>query len=155
MKKYIYLDIDGVLCLGSEIHPKMTEWGYVYRFNQKAVKALNQILEKTDADIIISSDWKDNFSLQSLQEIFKWQGVIKSPIGVTTSEPFKTMQLLEEYRAKEIMHHVEEHKPLHWVAIDDLDLSLWINKNHFVLTPRFMEGIKQSGKKEEILSKLT
>lgn len=155
MKKFIYLDIDGVLCLGSEIHPKLTQWGYVHRFNAKAVKMFNEVLEKTSADIIISSDWKDNYSLKDLQEIFTWQKVIKTPIAVVPALKFKTVQLLEENRAAEILSHVEEHKPVYWIAVDDLDLKYWISNAHFVHTARFMEGIKQTGKKEEMIAKLT
>jgi len=154
MKKFIYLDIDGVLCLGSEIHPKLTEWGYVYRFNPKAVKILNEILQITDAEIIISSDWKLFYTLDNLKEIFKWQKVIKEPIDVTPSVPYSAMQLLEENRAKEILEHYDIHKPGSWIAIDDLNLGSWISEKHFVLTPRFMEGIKQTGKKDEIINKL-
>lgn len=155
MKKYIYLDIDGVLCLGSEIHPKLTKWGYTHRFNTKAVKVLNEILEKTDAEIIISSDWKDHYSLTDLQEIFEWQKVIKVPIGLTESLKYKTMQLLEEFRAKEILTHAEESKPEKWVAVDDLDLSYWITPAHFTICTRWYEGIKQSGVKEKIIAKLS
>lgn len=154
MKRFIYLDIDGVLCLGSEIHPKLTEWGYVYRFNAKAVKVFNEILKTTGADIIISSDWKYHYTLDNLQEIFKWQKVIKGPFDVTPTIPYSSTQLLEENRAKEILEHVNIHKPWFWVAIDDLNLKTWIPDRHFVLTPRFMEGIKQTGKKNEIINKL-
>jgi len=155
MKKFIYLDLDGVLSLGSEIHPKLTEWGYVHRFNAKAVQMFNEVLEVTNADIIISSDWKQHYSLESLQGIFKWQKVIKVPIDITPSLKFTSMQLLEENRAKEILEHVDKFKPGFWVAIDDLDLRTWINDKHFVLCPRFMEGIKQTGKMNEIINKLT
>jgi len=155
MKKFIYLDIDGVLCLGSEIHPKLTEWGYVHRFNARAVQMFNEILEVTDADIIISSDWKHHYSLENLQEIFKWQKVIKIPMDITSSIKFSSTQLLEENRAKEILEHVNKIKPGFWVAIDDLDLRSWISDKHFVHTPRFMEGIKQTGKVNEIINKLT
>jgi hypothetical protein len=55
----------------------------------------------------------------------------------------------------EILEHVDVHKPTFWVAIDDLDLKYWINNNHFVHTPLWMEGIKQTGKKQEIINKLT
>ncbi|HOH61220.1 MAG TPA: HAD domain-containing protein [Bacilli bacterium] len=155
MKKYIYLDLDGVLCLGSEIHPKLTQWGYVHRFNAKAVKVFNEILEKTEAEIIISSDWKDHYTLEDFKGIFEWQKVIKHPIDITKSLPNKTINLLEEQRAMEILEHVDVHKPTFWVAIDDLDLKYWINNNHFVHTPLWMEGIKQTGKKQEIINKLT
>jgi len=155
MKKFIYLDIDGVLCLRSEIHPKLTQWGYVHRFNHRAVQMLNEILEKTEADIIISSDWKYHYSLEDFQGIFEWQKVIKGPIDITPSVSKRVIELLEEDRAKEILEHVDIHKPGRWVAIDDLDLKYWIPEKHFVLTPRFMEGIKQTGKKQEIINKLT
>lgn len=155
MKKYIYLDIDGVLSLGSEIHPKLTKWGYVHRFNSKAVKILNEILKETDAEIIITSDWKDNYSLKDLQEIFlEFANIIKAPIDITGSYPYKTSQLLEEIRAKEIINHVNKLKPYYWVAIDDLNLAAWISERHFIYTPLFMEGIKQTGKRGEIIRKL-
>lgn len=154
MKNFLYLDIDGVLCLGSEIHPKLTQWGYVHRFNAKAVKILNHILEKTQADIIISSDWKNHYSLKDLQEIFEWQKVIKNPIDITPTVPYSNIFLLEQNRAKEILEHLDIHKPGHWVVVDDLDLSTWISDRHFVICTRFMEGIKQTGKKEEIIEKL-
>jgi hypothetical protein len=64
------------------------------------------------------------------------------------------MQLLEKFRAEEILEHVNRFKPYSWVAIDDLDLSLWIPANHFVICTRFYEGIKQSGKSIEIINKL-
>ena len=155
MKKFIYLDIDGVLSLGSEIHPKLTKWGYVHRVNKKAVKVLNLILDETDADIIISSDWKDNYTFKDLQEIFiEFMGIKKTPIDTTSSSKGVTMQLLEKFRAQEILEHVDRIKPYNWVAIDDLDLSMWIAPKHFVICTRFYEGIKQTGKKEEIIRKL-
>jgi diketogulonate reductase-like aldo/keto reductase len=65
------------------------------------------------------------------------------------------MQLLEKNRAKEILNHVDKMKPNFWVAIDDLNLIKWISEKHFVHTSRFMEGIKQTGKAQEIINKLT
>jgi hypothetical protein len=153
--KILYTDIDYVLSLGSELHPKMTKWGYVHRFNKKAVQIYNEILEKTGAEIIISSDWKNHFSLQQLQEIFiDYAGIIKAPIDVTPTIPGIILKKLEEWRAKEIMESVLNYKPDAWVAIDDLNLKPWIPENYFVHLPRFMEGIKQSSKKEEIINKL-
>ena len=70
-------------------------------FNTKAVKVLNEILEKTDADIIVSSDWRNNFTLEQLGEIFEWQGVIKKPIGVTPDVKFTSTLSLERDRAQE------------------------------------------------------
>jgi hypothetical protein len=156
MRKFIYLDIDGVLSLGSEIHPKLTKWGYVHRFNAKAVSILNEILDVTNAEIVISSDWKLHYKLEDLKEIFtEFAHIKKAPMDITPSVKFSNMQLLEENRAKEILEHVDKIKPYFWVAIDDLDLRNWIPDRHMVLCDRFMEGIKQTGKKKEIINKLT
>jgi hypothetical protein len=40
-----------------------------------------------------------------------------------------------------------------WVSVDDLDMSLFLGDN-FVLTPKENEGIKQSGIREKLISKL-
>jgi hypothetical protein len=112
MIKYLYTDIDYVLSLSSEMNKKMTKWGWLSQFNVKAVKVYNEILEKTGAEIIISSDWKHHFSLEDLQEIFtEFAGIIKTPIDTTPYIPGATMQTLEEFRAKEILAHVEQYKP--------------------------------------------
>jgi hypothetical protein len=153
--KIIYTDIDGVLCLSSEEYPRRTEWGYVWPFNQKAVEVFNKILEQTGADIVISSDWKHHYTLGTLRDIFTVLARIQcDPVGTTPYIPGGTLQNLNEFRAKEILMHVEEHKPEKWVAIDDLDLSEWISKDHFVHLPKHREGIKQTGKAQKIINLL-
>jgi HAD domain in Swiss Army Knife RNA repair proteins len=155
MKKYLYTDIDYVLSLGSEINAKYTKWGSIHRFNPGAVKVLNEILKITNADIIVSSDWKNHFSLKQLQEIFiEWAKIIKAPIDVTPDTSRITLERFDEFRATEILTHVKINKPDSWVAIDDINLSSWISEEHFVHLLRFMEGIKQSGKRDEIIKKL-
>lgn len=153
--KILYTDIDYVLSLASEMGKKMTKWGWVSPFNSKAVKVYNEILEKTGAEIVISSDWKHHWTLEDLQQIFtEFAGIIKAPIDTTPYIPGATLQQLEEFRAKEILQHVEKRNPDAWVAIDDLDLSKWIDSLHFVHLPRMNEGIKQSGKAKEVIEKL-
>ena len=153
--KFIYTDIDGVLALGNEYNRKMTKWGYIYKFNKKAVKIYNEILETCDAWPIISSDWRIHYSLEQLQEIFtEWAGICREPVGVIPHFKEATLQRLEEFRAKEILEHVEKYKPEAWVAIDDLDMTKWLGDEHFVLLPKWSEGIKQTGKKKKIIDRL-
>jgi hypothetical protein len=152
--KILYTDIDFVLSLGSEMYSTQTKWGNVFRFNEKAVSVYNKILLRTGASIVVTSDWKNDFTFKQLQEMFEWNGVCRTPVDVTPNIPGRTLQKLEEWRAKEILQHVEEHKPSAWVAIDDLNLSKWISEDHFVYLPRFMEGIKQSGKAQKVIEKL-
>lgn len=173
--KVIFLDNDGVMCLSTEWGgriKKIKKWklnnpdseGYVNdpqipahikmdNFNSKAVKVLNEILELTDAEIVVSSDWKLHCTLEQLQDMFKEYGVIKSPIDVTPNVVLKNLQDLESNRVTEITNWLNNHPEVtHWVAIDDLDLSKLPN---FVHTKKMKEGIKQSGIKEKIIKFLS
>jgi hypothetical protein len=169
--KIMFLDHDGVICLSSE-------WGSRFknkegldstfdRFNKKAINVLNEIIEVTDCDIVISSDWKYHGTLEQMQELYKLRGIVKSPIAYTTmslpntSHFFNRNTDLEETRSLEILEYLKEHPEVtNWVAVDDMDLSerygpisgnyLWGLKN-FVRTPKSNEGIKQSGIKEKII----
>ena len=74
----IFLDHDGVICLSNNWGGRTKKWSK-YRsenpesssdkrdapvdvrfddFDEKAVRILNQILEETGAEIVVSSDWK-------------------------------------------------------------------------------------------------
>ena len=169
--KVIFLDNDGVMCLSTEWggrDKKIKKWklanpgdpGYVNdrkipahikmdNFNSKAVKVLNDILAATDAEIVVSSDWKLHCTLEQLQDMFIKYGVSKAPIATTPNHVLKSMDELESTRVGEITEWLSSHPDVDkWVAIDDLDLSAL---ECFVHTKRMKEGIKQSGIKEQIL----
>lgn len=172
--KVIFLDNDGVVCLS-------TEWGRRYNrkfeglaqildpLNKKAIEVLNEIIRETDAEIVVSSDWKYHASLEQLGEWYEKHGLIKRPIDTTSKEnteapedfPWHRSVDLEQTRYLEITKWLREHPEVtHWVAIDDMDLGerfgeisgnfIWGLKN-FVQTPRSNEGIKQSGVKQKVL----
>jgi len=170
--KVIFLDNDGVMCLSTEWggrEKKIKKWTilnpesylndksippYVRMdsFNSKAVKVLNEILELTGAEIVVSSDWKLHCTLGQLQEMFLKYGVIKAPIDTTPNHILKSMDEIESTRVAEISEWLDSHPEAEkWVAIDDLDLSAL---KSFVHTKRMKEGIKQCGIKEQILKKL-
>ena len=151
MKKFIYLDIDGVLNIGYYNQKVNTKFGWMEMWDKKAVEIFNDIITQANAEIIVSSDWKLHFDIDTLVEIFEFQGINKSPIDITPDNQGRILEKLEEDRAAEILQHVEEYKPDFWVAIDDLDLSPYIDDEHFIHLPRWMEGIKQSSKKEKII----
>ena len=172
--KVIFLDNDGVVCLS-------TEWGRRYNrkfeglaqildpLNKKAIEVLNEIIRETDAEIVVSSDWKYHASLEQLGEWYEKHGLIKRPIDTTSKEnteapedfPWHRSVDLEQTRYLEITKWLREHPEVtHWVAIDDMDLGerfgeisgnfIWGLKN-FVQTPRSNEGNKQSGVKQKVL----
>lgn len=195
--KIIFLDNDGVICLSSNWgsrHKKQKEWGnrklsmtnrevpVEYRFDnfdRKAIKILNEILEQTGAEIVVSSDWRFHANLEELGEYYTAQGIIKKPIATTDMfkdifpsewSSFRFSAELELERSMEINNWLENHKEVtHWVAIDDLNMSIdflgdrFASKDgsdskpgltNFVHTPRSYEGIKQSGIKQKVLKYL-
>jgi len=150
--KIIFLDIDGVILpfSGSKHNSALgpNKWG-VEGFCQKAVKILNEVLLETDADIVISSDWRHQHPLFEMREIFEANGIIKLPIAYTIRSKTYTAMNLEGGRVDEINEYVDRHRLRHWVSIDDLDM--------FDLFPNFVhckhpnQGIKEIGLKEKII----
>lgn len=159
-KQHIFLDIDGVLATTHQYYTNKKKWHDMYdcyRFDEKCVKVFNEILSKTDVCIILSSDWKLRYNIEIMNEIFKWNSVNAVVSDVTDNLwgiKFKNISQLRDCRADEILKYVNEHHIENWLAIDDLDLSPWIEEHHFIRTPRENEGIKQSGIKDKILNKL-
>ena len=186
--KVIFLDHDGVICLADNWGGRSKKWARYrsanpessknmgeapveYRFDdfdKKAVKVLNEILEETGAEIVVSSDWKRWATVEEMGQYYEQQGIIKKPIGFTSSISYDNYQDfpwhrqydLEQTRSLEIAEYLTAFKSiLKWVAIDDLDMSMRKNDdgeyrwglNNFVWTPKRNEGIKQSGVKEKII----
>ena len=162
--KILFLDHDGVICLASD-------WGSRFknkegldsifdRFDPKAIKVLNQIIEETDCEIVISSDWRFYSTLDEMQELYRIRGIKKIPIDYTPDFS-SNLGKGAESRSWEILAWLKEHSEVtHWVAVDDLDMSehygpisgnLNFGFKNFVLTPRSKEGIKQCGIKEKII----
>lgn len=192
--KAIFLDNDGVICLAGNWgtrYKKQDAWGgrklsmtsrempVEYRFDnfdKDAIKILNEIIEETGAEIIVSSDWRLHANLEELGEYYLAQGISKAPIATTEQfqyifpEKWSVLRFraeLELERSMEIQNYLEKHPEItHWVAIDDLDMSIKFLGDHFaaadgsdskpglknfVHTPRSREGIKQSGIKDKVL----
>jgi hypothetical protein len=188
--KVIFLDHDGVICLATEWggrHKKQREHGRKLsqsieslpvearfdNFNKKAIEILNEILEETNAEIVVSSDWKRWASVEEMGEYYESQGIKKKPIAFTKKvmdceipENFvwSPRLELEQERSLEINQFLKDHSNItHWVAIDDLNMGIphkhesWGDMEmdwgltNFVLTPKSREGIKQSGIKEKVL----
>ena len=188
--KVIFLDHDGVICLATEFGGRFKKQTEAKRklsqsieslpvdarfdnFNKKAIVILNEILEETNAEIVVSSDWKRWASVEEMGEYYESQGIKKKPIGFTK----KVMECeipenfvwspkweLEQERSIEINQYLKDNPQItHWVSVDDLNMGIpqthdsWGDMEmdwgltNFVLTPRSREGIKQSGIKEKIL----
>lgn len=159
MKSIIFLDIDGVLTTEREYgKPRRKFWDKYdeakqlripYPFNSGCVKILNEILKETDAEIVLTSDWKFHFGLKELDQIFKFNKVIKSPMNITKND-LSSLSNLDVNRGNQISIYIEDHKVNNYVIIDDLNLENYTVKDKFVKTNN-KEGLKQCGIKEKIL----
>jgi hypothetical protein len=198
--KILFLDNDSVICLSNNWGGRSKKWAK-YRsanpessrekkdapvfvrfddFDKKAIKILNEIIEETGCDIVVSSDWRLHATLEELGDYYISQGIIKRPIAVTDifrdlfPKEWSVLRFpadLELERSMEINHWLENHPEVtNWVAVDDLNMSMEFlgdrfsskdgfdkkpGLSNFVLTPKSSEGIKQSGIKEKIIKFLT
>ncbi len=156
-KPILFLDIDDVIALSLQYNSKKKNVYGVYNFDNGCVKILNEILDATNADIILSSDWKNHFDINTMNNIMSFN-CVKTDIVHYTPDlwgiKYNDLKQLEECRANEILLCVKELNIENYVAIDDLNLSKWIDDEHFVLCGRSYEGIKQIGIKEKIINKL-
>ncbi len=76
----IFLDIDGVL-----VHLTYNPSGRKLRqdFDPECIAVLNQLVKKTEAQIVISSTWRHHHPLAELRDMFEEAGVIGEIIGST------------------------------------------------------------------------
>jgi hypothetical protein len=182
--KVIFLDNDGVICLsnnwGSRFKKRKKakllnteiQLPVEYRFDnfdKKCVKVLNSIIEKTGAEIVVSSDWKLHANLEEIGDYYASQGISKKPIALTqnlrdfdeqSSSLYAWKGWLERARTLEINKFLEENPQIEkWVAVDDLPMGKdYLGEGgleNFVICKRSNEGIKQLGLDEKIISYLS
>jgi len=189
--KVLFLDNDGVICLSNNWGGRSKKWSKYKKlnpdavsdttapvevrfddFDKKSVKVLNEVLEETGAEIVVSSDWRLHATLEELGEYYLSKGILKAPIAFTKRyigcdkpdefEWFRST-MYEQQRCIEVRQYLIDHPEItHWACIDDLSLGekdsygferKW-GLSNFVHTPKMNEGIKQSGVKEKLLEYL-
>lgn len=184
--KVIFLDHDGVICLSNNFGSrfkknKVIKGGYLNMdnlpienrfddFDKKAIKVLNRIIEKTDCEIVVTSDWRNWATVEEMGVYYEQQGIIKKPLDFTpfindvdVPEDFKWDKNfdLEQERCLEIHNWIENHDVEKWVCLDDLHLGKTVinptatsDKNwgldNFIWCPASYEGIKQTGIEDKI-----
>ena len=194
--KVIFLDNDGVICLSNNWGGRTKKWAKhrsanpesskllseapvdvrFDNFDKKSIEILNEILEETGAEIVVSSDWRFHATLEELGGYYLSQGISKKPIGFTKklgqfqepeNFPWSRQWDLEQSRSLEILQYLKDHPEVtEWVAVDDLNMGIpqthetWGEMEmdwgliNFVLTPKSSEGIKQTGLKDKIIKLL-
>lgn len=165
--KVLFLDHDGVICLapqwGKRASKSSIKRGEVFDpFCPKAIRVLNEIIEATNCEIVVSSDWRIYKDLKYMQELYIKRGILKAPISYTNIFDINDEDILEEtweykdhtqilarIREKEINHWVNSNDVSSWVAVDDLNMT---KLDSFILCTGINEGIKKHGIKEKIIN---
>lgn len=163
--KYIFLDIDGVLATFRQFltnknrfqtkHKWAKELNVTYPFDKGCVKILNEILDKTDATIILSSDWGLYYDVETLNVIFQHNGITHKIKECTPKINVMFGDMVQQ-RYDEIKQYITENNVENYVIIDDLPLEKYMTEEEkwiFCKTKDF-EGLKQSNLKEKVIEKL-
>lgn len=119
--KLIFLDFDGVMdtayyshVLGKEGLPGSDEYGAV--FDPNCVKNLKEIIDKTGAEIVVTSSWKTLMSYEDVLNMWEQRSLPGCVIDVTPSPSGC------RYRGDEIDAWLKECKEdCQYVIMDDID----------------------------------
>ena len=125
----MFLDIDGVLATNKQFGMNVkkfrekNEWAMnnnvPYPFDTKCVDIFNEILEETNAEIILSSDWKLHWDLIKMDLIFKKNNLIRSPRMMTKNDSISFGNITKN-RVHEIELFLKDFEFVNYVIIDDL-----------------------------------
>jgi HAD domain in Swiss Army Knife RNA repair proteins len=122
--KIVFLDFDGVLNSLSQI-----AFGSNTTFNPEAIRRLNEIVQRSQARVVISSTWRVHYSLDELRELLTSNGFRGEIIGCTpifSHDHATSLPDIGMIRCQEIQNWIDAHsEPLtSFVALDDLELQL-------------------------------
>ena len=141
-RKIIFLDIDGVLSPRWWDSDKQSD-NYGRLFDAKAVANLSKIIEETEADIVISSSWK-NIGLVELQNMWRDRGLPGKLVDITPDYMSDEILLKEDSANVDYLYErgseIQGWLLLHgddvgrYVIIDDMDDILPEQLSHFVQT---------------------
>ena len=119
-EKIIFLDFDGVFILNDVVDPK-------------SVKNLNYLIKETGAKIVVSSDWRNQCTIEILEDLFSNWNINAEIIGVTEKIGDNNFMFLELNRTEEIEKYILENNVENYVIIDDLKLY----NDVYALNPKF------------------
>lgn len=134
MNKILFLDFDGVInCIGdnSKNHKNIVIYHdeiLIDMYDQQLSKNVNILCEKFDMSIVISSTWRNHYSMVELREILNAVGIYAPLVGVTTSEildheykdRLKVDPLeLSNDRGLQIKKYIESNSVIDYIIVDD------------------------------------
>ena len=146
--KILFLDHQGVMHL-KKWTKKLPS---LEPFDIDSIFVLNQIIQETDCEIVVSSDWKLWTDLKGMQKFYTDQGILKAPISYTPKYEIYDIRILPEQRSREIKGWIDQNPVNKWVSVDDLDMRPYLE--NFVFISDTSLGIKSEGVKDSIIGYL-
>jgi hypothetical protein len=159
--KVIFLDIDGVLNSTTDFMEKDYVEDHPYNHGAEVISPgklalLEEILKQTDAKIVVSSTWRELFSIKELYDMFVERGFTFPRtvfVGRTESSGFSLSGDRELYgRTHRISEWLEKRDDIEaYVIIDDMEQHLFNEEHHehFVQTD-FHNGLNYYSMKRAI-----
>ena len=132
-KKIIFIDIDGPLAWGTWMDGRVKinehtsdEFTIPYPWVKEDCEALAKICEDTNADLVLSSDWRKHYTLKQMSDVFIEYGIYARLIDITTHQSLwmkMSRPSLDWERAAQVVKWAKDYKVSNWIAIDDLNLK--------------------------------
>ncbi len=121
--KYLFLDIDGVLNSfddygvdGKEFIENIENLTFI--LSKRQMSLLNNIIDKYHPKIILSSYWRNRYSLLTLQNKFEAAGFKGKILAITPSFGGE-----HEDRWQQIKHYIEDNDVTNYIILDDSPLD--------------------------------
>lgn len=168
--KVIFIDIDGPLAWGTWPDGKVKimegttqEFTIPYGWVKEDCEALAAVIKRTNAYLVVSSDWKKHYGIFQLKKIFEHYEIGGWSVLDTTTHfnPKQKMSSPPEWdRACEIKTWVKSFRPRHWITIDDMPLNKTFKRlnipqwRHIQVDGDFGTGGRLRDKIDECVNKL-
>lgn len=119
--KIIFLDFDGVMCpMIDNVCADKDRYGRL--FNEDCMKQINDIIAITNAQIVITSSWRQYLSLWQLRRMWIKRKMKGEIVGVT---PIKSI-----HRGDEIDAWLSKNRCNNYAIIDDMSERQFNTKHH-------------------------
>lgn len=119
--KVIFLDVDGVL--NNWATKELTPDKYI-GIDDQLVEMLSKIVKLTDAKLVLTSDWKDDWNLQKPDGIYLDNKLEKYGLKIIA----RTFESYGSRRGEGIRTYLKENKVDKYVIIDDTDFMDFTNE---------------------------
>ena len=172
-QKIIFIDIDGPLAWATWDKGYVTlnedernEFSIPYPWVNEDCDALKTILDESNAKLVLSSDWRFQFSFRQMKDIFQYYGIHPSHLLDMTCQFSLWNKMsrpsIDHERALQVVKWAKDNKISNWIAIDDLRLGnefKWMRPRipmwrHVAVDGDYGNGGRLRDKIEECINKL-